>query len=93
MPAGSPYCGAKAALSTMVNCLQMEVAHLGIRCLCVEARAFPDSRPQSCCRERQSYFYFQIRGLCWSGGSGPGDTSKLGRQPARRPEKCGRAHD
>jgi hypothetical protein len=27
------------------------------------------------------------------GGSGPGDTSKLGRQPARRPEKGGRAHD
>src|SRR5271170_7078584 len=40
MPAGSPYCGAKAALSTMVNCLQMEVAHLGIRCLCVEPGHF-----------------------------------------------------
>jgi len=37
MPADSPYCGAKAVLSTMVNCLQMEVAHL---CLCVEPRHF-----------------------------------------------------
>jgi NAD(P)-dependent dehydrogenase (short-subunit alcohol dehydrogenase family) len=40
MPAGSPYCGAKAALSAMVNCLQMEIAHLGIRCLCVEPGGF-----------------------------------------------------
>jgi NAD(P)-dependent dehydrogenase (short-subunit alcohol dehydrogenase family) len=40
MPAGSPYCGAKAALSAMVSCLQMEIAHLGIRCLCVEPGHF-----------------------------------------------------
>jgi NAD(P)-dependent dehydrogenase (short-subunit alcohol dehydrogenase family) len=40
MTAGSPYCDAKAALSAMVNCLQMEVAHLSIRCLCVEPGHF-----------------------------------------------------
>lgn len=40
LPALSPYCGAKAALSAMVNCLQMEVAPLGIRCLCPEPGHF-----------------------------------------------------
>jgi NAD(P)-dependent dehydrogenase (short-subunit alcohol dehydrogenase family) len=40
MPAGRPYCDAKAALSAMVNCLQMEVAYLSIRCLCVEPGHF-----------------------------------------------------
>jgi hypothetical protein len=40
MPSLSPYCGAKAALSNMVSCLQMEVGNLGIRCLCVEPGHF-----------------------------------------------------
>ena len=40
MPALSPYCGAKAALSAMATCLEMEVAPLGIRCLCPELGHF-----------------------------------------------------
>ena len=40
IPGLSPYCGAKAALSAMVDCLQIEVAQLGIRCLCIEPGYF-----------------------------------------------------
>ena len=40
LPALRPYCGAKAAPSAMRNCLQMEVAPLGIRCLCPEPGHF-----------------------------------------------------